>query len=250
MDGLAARLLHDRASGPPQGQSACHDFPVGSHLDHSRITQEVGRVRHVAVRRVAADPFPAVRQPAQVGQRPVETDSAGVLNGLACAGLVSDRAYPAYSGGDVGWLGAGPARQECLEKPGWLVKMSSRTSSTRPSLTRTYIEPSPSTLASPLACRCDHRDGSFPGRRSRPAGLLWSAHVVASRIRVRAPSMSWPGTKGSSPVTPMPLVSLTSHRDTGSGYSRAASSGPNRRSEGDAWNYGRRGRLATRPACA
>src|ERR1017187_6643358 len=31
--------------------------------------------------------------------------------------------------------------------------MSSRASSTRPSLTRTYIETSPSTLASPLACR-------------------------------------------------------------------------------------------------
>src|ERR1039457_2387647 len=58
--------------------------------------------------------------------------------------------------------------------------MSSRASSTRPSLTRTYIETSPSTLASLLACRVRSPRWVMRGpRRDTPAAWPSSVRVIA-----------------------------------------------------------------------
>ena len=65
---------------------------------------------------MAAYPFPAVEQPAQSRDLAVDPRPACVLDGLACACLVCDRADAAHPRGDVRRLGVGPAAQERLEK--------------------------------------------------------------------------------------------------------------------------------------
>jgi len=122
VDGPPAEKFHDRVSGAAQGETALHDLPVLSrHLDDARVAQEVGGVQHVDVQRVAADPFPAVQQPAQVRDRTVHARPAGVFDCLAGTGLVGDGADAAHAGGDVGGLGVGATAQERLEEPGRLV---------------------------------------------------------------------------------------------------------------------------------
>jgi len=67
VNGPAAQQLHDRISDPPERQAALHDLPVITReFDGTRVAEEVGRVQHVDVQRVAGDPLAAVQQPPQV----------------------------------------------------------------------------------------------------------------------------------------------------------------------------------------
>jgi len=118
VDGPAAEELQQRVAGLFQLQAAFDDVTVvAGEGDRVGVAEEVGGVQQADVQGVAGDPFPAVQQPAQAGERWVESGPARLLDGVAGAGLVGDRADPADPGGDVGWLGVGAAAQERFEKP-------------------------------------------------------------------------------------------------------------------------------------
>src|SRR5215472_13578331 len=122
MDRPAAKQFHDRRSGAAQGKAAFDHVPmVCRHLDGARVPEEVRRVQHVDVQRMAAYPLPAVQQPAQARDLAVHPRPACVLDGLAGACLVGDRADAAHPRGDVRRFGVGAAAQERLEKARWLV---------------------------------------------------------------------------------------------------------------------------------
>jgi hypothetical protein len=122
VDRPAAQQRHDRVPGAAQRQAALDDVPViCCHLDGARVPEEVGRVQHVDVQRVTADPFPAIQQPAQVRDRAVDTCPARVLDRLAGAGLVGDGADATDPRRDIRWLGVGAAAQERLEEARRLV---------------------------------------------------------------------------------------------------------------------------------
>ena len=65
---------------------------VARERDAALVAEEVGRMQHQHVQRVALDPLAAVEQPAQLAQRPVDDDAAGILDGVDGARLVGDRA--------------------------------------------------------------------------------------------------------------------------------------------------------------
>ncbi len=114
LDELVADLL--------QIEAALHDLAVScGQLDGAVVPEEVGSVQQIDVQRVALDPFPAVQQPAQVGERAIDGDAARRLDRIARAHLVRDRADSADAGGDVGRFGVGPAAKEGLEEPWRLV---------------------------------------------------------------------------------------------------------------------------------
>ena len=78
-------------------------------------------MQQVDVQRVALDPLPAVEQPAHQPDLLRDPDTAGVLDRVARAHLVGDRADAADPRGDVRWLGVSTAAQQCLEEPRRLV---------------------------------------------------------------------------------------------------------------------------------
>jgi len=75
-------------------------------------------VQHDHVQHVALDPLAAVQEPAQLAQLPVGVQAPGVLDGVARAHLVRDRADAADPGGDFRRLGVPAAAQERLEEAG------------------------------------------------------------------------------------------------------------------------------------
>jgi len=95
---------------------------VTRHLDHAAVAEEVGRVQHVDVERVALDPFAAIDQPPQVADRAlVDRHPACVLHRPYGAHLIGDRADAADSRGDVGGLGERAAAKQRLEEARRLV---------------------------------------------------------------------------------------------------------------------------------
>jgi len=127
VNGPAADQFHDGVPGLLERQAALHDVAPGrGHLDSAAVTEEIRRVQEVDVQRMALDPFPAVQQPAQVGDRSLDGDAAGVLDRLARAHLVGDRADAADPGRDVRRLSVGATAQECLEEAGRLVDVQPR----------------------------------------------------------------------------------------------------------------------------
>ncbi len=111
---LVARLLHV--------QTALDDAAmVAGHLDRAVVPEEVGRVQHVDVQRVALDPLAAVQEPAQQPDRLGNRHAAGVLHRRDRAHLVGDRADPADACRDVGRLGERAAAQQPLEEARRLV---------------------------------------------------------------------------------------------------------------------------------
>ena len=74
-------------------QPSLHDLAVVlRHLDRALVAEEVRRVQHEDVQGVALDPFAAVDQSPQIAKRTVNRDAASVLDRLAGAHLVRDRA--------------------------------------------------------------------------------------------------------------------------------------------------------------
>ena len=106
---LVARLL--------EGQSPLHDVGVlARHLHRPGVAEEVGRVEHVDVERVALDPLAAVEEPPQDPDRLAHLDPAEVLHRVDGAHLVRDRADAADPRGDVRRLEEGASAQERLEE--------------------------------------------------------------------------------------------------------------------------------------
>ena len=89
---------------------------VPGQLDGAVVAEEVGRVEHVDVERVALDPLAAVEEAAEHPDRLGQLDAADVLDRVDRARLVGDRADPADPGGDVRRLEEGAAAQERLEE--------------------------------------------------------------------------------------------------------------------------------------
>ena len=122
MDGAAADDLHDVVADLLELESLLDEVAmVLGQLQSAADAQEVGSVQEVDVEHVALDPLPAVEEAAQGAERLVEDGAADLLDRLAGARLVGDRADPADAGGDVGGLGVGAAAQERLEEAGRLV---------------------------------------------------------------------------------------------------------------------------------
>ena len=71
MDLASAEQRHDLVAGLLEREPAAHRVAVvARHLDRALVAEEVRRMQHVDVQRVALDPFAAVEQPPQIAQRP------------------------------------------------------------------------------------------------------------------------------------------------------------------------------------
>src|SRR5215469_7741384 len=99
---------------------------VAGQVNTAVVAEEVRRVQEVDVQRVAFDPFTAVEEPSERRYLRGYAGLAGVLDRLARAHLVGDRANAADPRGDVGRLGVLPAAQQRLEEPGRLVDVEPR----------------------------------------------------------------------------------------------------------------------------
>src|ERR1700745_2082462 len=75
---------------------------------------------------MALDPLAAVDEPPQRGDWLGDLGIAGVLDGLAPAHLIGDRADAADPRRDVGRLGVPSPAQQCLEEPWWLIDIQTR----------------------------------------------------------------------------------------------------------------------------
>ena len=118
MDLASADEGHDLVAGLLQPQAALDDRGrIAGELHGSVVTEEVGRVEHVDVERVALDPLAAVEEPAQHLQRLRDLDSADCLHRVQRAHLVRDRADAADPRGDVRRLEERPAAKHGLEEP-------------------------------------------------------------------------------------------------------------------------------------
>ena len=120
--GAAADDIHQPVPGLLQLQAPLQQLrAVLGHVQAAFVTEEVRRVQQVDVQGVALDPLAAVDEPAQVQDRRGDNGTAGVLDGLARAHLVGDRADPADPRGDVRRLGVPAPAQQRLEEPRRLV---------------------------------------------------------------------------------------------------------------------------------
>ena len=70
---------------------------------------------------MAMDPLAAIQRPAKCNQFWINADSAGILDRIAGAELIGDRADAADPRGEIRRFGVGAATQERLEKTRWLV---------------------------------------------------------------------------------------------------------------------------------
>ncbi len=70
MDLAPAEQRHDLVAGLLEREPAAHHVAVvARHVDGAVIAEEIRRMQHIDVQRVALDPFAAIEQPAQVAQR-------------------------------------------------------------------------------------------------------------------------------------------------------------------------------------
>ena len=89
MDLPSAEERDDVVADLLEFQRPFHDFGmVARHLDGVVVAQEIGRVEHEDVERVALDPLAAVEQAAQRTQRPLDLHVEGALQRMDRAHLV------------------------------------------------------------------------------------------------------------------------------------------------------------------
>ncbi len=89
---------------------------VAGQLDRAGVAEEIGRVQHVDVERMALDPLAAVEKPAKDPDRLRYLDAAQVLERVDGTRLVGDRADAADPGRDVRRLDGRTAAEERLEE--------------------------------------------------------------------------------------------------------------------------------------
>jgi hypothetical protein len=117
MDLAAADERHHLVAGSLEREPALDRLRrVAGKLDRALVAEEVGRVEHVDVQRVALDPLAAVEEAAQEADRLGHLDAAQALQCVDRARLVRDRADAADAGGDVRRLEEGAPAQERLEE--------------------------------------------------------------------------------------------------------------------------------------
>ena len=148
VDGPAAEHVEDVVADLLEPEAPLDDVAmVLRKLDGALVTEKVRRVEKIDVQRMAFDPLAAVQETAQRTHLRVDRHAARILDRLAGAHLVRDRADSANARGDVGDLGVRPPRRNASKNRGGS-KMRNSTSLTTPSRTTTCMLPSPSTRAS------------------------------------------------------------------------------------------------------
>jgi hypothetical protein len=110
---------HELVAGLLELQRSLDDLAViARHLEAVGVPEEVRRVQHEDVQRVALDPLAAIEHPPQHAHLVGHVDAADVLHRPDRAHLVGDRADATYSGGDVWNLGEAPPRRNASKKRG------------------------------------------------------------------------------------------------------------------------------------
>lgn len=102
VDRSATDHIEDRVSGLLQRQAPLDGLPIApGEGNRIREPQKVGCVQEVDVQHVTGNPLAAVQKSPQIPHRVVEFEFACLLDGIACAHLVGDRADTADTRGDV-----------------------------------------------------------------------------------------------------------------------------------------------------
>ena len=110
--GVISALPTFFSARPPRTASPC----FAGHLDAVLEAQEIRRMQHHHVQRMALDPFAAIEQPAQRPQLAADGDAECVLHRMHRAHLIRDRTDAADARGDVRRLGEAAAAQQRLEQ--------------------------------------------------------------------------------------------------------------------------------------
>src|SRR6516225_9589191 len=89
-------------------------------MDCAFVAEEIGRVQHVDMKRVALNPLAAVNQPPQRAQWAVDANAACVLHRVDSAHLVGDWTDSADARGDIWRFGKVASAEKCFEEAGRL----------------------------------------------------------------------------------------------------------------------------------
>src|ERR1019366_6293863 len=117
MNGPPAEHVEDVVAHLLQLEATFDDVAViPRQVDRALVAEEVRRVEQVDVERVSLDPLAAVEKAPERTHLSVDADAGRVLDRLARAHLVRDRADAADARGDVGNLGVRAPSQEGLEE--------------------------------------------------------------------------------------------------------------------------------------
>jgi hypothetical protein len=117
MDLPSAEQRQDLVAGLLQPQPTLHlTRMLARHRNGPVVSEEVGRVQHVHVQRVALDPLAAVEEPAKQPDRLGDLDAAGVFDRVDRARLIRDWADAADARRDVRRLAKRTAAEESLEE--------------------------------------------------------------------------------------------------------------------------------------
>ena len=121
MDLAPAEQCHDLVANLLQRETAAHNVAmVAGHVDSAGIAEEIGRMQHVDVQRVALHPLAAVEEAPQFAQRSCHGDTERILHRMHRAHLIGDWTDAADARSDVRRLGQGAAAQKRLEEAGRL----------------------------------------------------------------------------------------------------------------------------------
>src|SRR6516164_6391814 len=102
VDFATTEQAQELVAGLLERQRALHrNAMMACHCNRIRIAEEVWRMQHHNVQRMALDPFATIEQPAQRADRFVDLDAERILDRVYPAHLVGDRADPADSSDDI-----------------------------------------------------------------------------------------------------------------------------------------------------
>src|SRR6516164_2356017 len=117
MDLAPAKQAQEVVAGLLERQRALHRFAmIARHRNRVRIAEEVWRMQHHNVQRMALDPFATIEQAAQRADRFVHLDAKCILDGMHAAHLICDRADPADASDDIEHLAEAASAQQRLEE--------------------------------------------------------------------------------------------------------------------------------------
>src|SRR6516164_4635285 len=117
MDLAPAKQAQEVVAGLLERQRALHRFAmIARHRNRVRIAEEVWRMQHHNVQRMALNPFAAIEQSAQRPDWFFDIDAERILDGVHSAHLVGDWANPADPRDDIEHLAEAAPAQQCLEE--------------------------------------------------------------------------------------------------------------------------------------
>jgi len=118
MDFSPAQEAQDGIAGLLERQTLTHHIAVlFRHPDRVGIAEEIGRVEHHHMQRMALDPFAAIEQPPQRAQLPLDFHAERILDRLHRTHLIGDRADAADSRDDIGQFNVRATLQKRFVEP-------------------------------------------------------------------------------------------------------------------------------------